>query len=215
MPFPVIPSFVTIGLFRLGYKFAENKKWLPDYVYHNLSVNKLKDGDLEQALYFNRIAIDKNPKSEKAQIMRDIINMRKDVSLTSLENRIKNELENISDLKEHIRQIQKDVRVYKIRKRSLLVFQILCTLLYIAGMFIWAQFDRSVFFYSVLILGIVVLSGMLLYQRYFSPGAGISETILQQERLISLKTKNEEMEYRQKRLSGYEKELDKVIKEFI
>ncbi|MBN1560560.1 hypothetical protein JW998_09935 [candidate division KSB1 bacterium] len=86
-----LSSLAVILATRLGLKLAEKKKWLPAGVYHQLAINKLKYGDLQDAIRLNEIALEKSPRHEKAQVVKDLIAMQRDALLGHLMTDIERE----------------------------------------------------------------------------------------------------------------------------
>lgn len=88
-----VPGLTTIALTatRLAYHLAEKKRWLPGGAYHRLSVDRLKAGDLDEAERLNRLALQRKPRHEKAQVVRDLIAMRRDATTAEIQKRLDDE----------------------------------------------------------------------------------------------------------------------------
>lgn len=95
-----IPGLTTLALAttRLAYRLAEKKRWLPGGAYHRLSLDQLKSGDLDEAERLNRLALERNPGHSKAQVVRDLIAMRRDASTAELQHKIDEEQQQIRAL---------------------------------------------------------------------------------------------------------------------
>ncbi len=105
-------SIAIAAAAKIGYKLAEKYKWLPGSVYRQLALDKLKNGDLERAADFNRVALQKNPADEKAGLVDELISMQRDARMAALLQRIDSEEEKLAELKE------KRARNRRLLKRS-------------------------------------------------------------------------------------------------
>ncbi|MBN1479729.1 hypothetical protein EH223_17615 [candidate division KSB1 bacterium] len=93
-----LSSIAVVVATRLGYKIAEKKKWLPSSVYHQLTLAKLRDGNLRDAIRLNHIALQKKPNYEKALIVQDVIAMQRDALFSRLTHDINQETVAIQDI---------------------------------------------------------------------------------------------------------------------
>ena len=108
-----LSSVAIIAATKLGFKLAEKKKWLPAGLYHQLTLEKLKQGDLQNAVRLNEITLEKKPDHEKAQIVQDLIAMRRDTLLSQILQNIKLEKSAIRDIHEESRRISR--RLYRLK----------------------------------------------------------------------------------------------------
>ena len=74
----LLSSIVVVAATKLGLKVAGKRKWLPKSIYHQLALEKMRHGELVDALRLNEIALQKKSDYEKALILRDLISMRRD-----------------------------------------------------------------------------------------------------------------------------------------
>ena len=213
MPFPAIPTFVTAGLVRLGYKFAEKRKWLPDFVYHNLSMQKFKQGDHDQARYYNAIAMQKNPRSLKAQVMQDILNMHHDTAIANMEAWIQQEQQELISLEKTAANA--DVLLKKAAQRDRLLKIVLfsgMTAFLLSTLFL-GMHKRDMLFYIFLITGGVGIVTLFIYFRILSMGQDIRRTLHHQEQLALSQTVRSEIAARKKRLEKLQDQLEGMIKD--
>ena len=103
-------SLAVMAATRLGYKVAERKKWLPSSLYHQLALDKLRDGDLQQAARLNQIALQKKPNYEKALIVKDLIAMRRDALLNNLLQQINSEKTAIGEIDHQNKAVSRQYR---------------------------------------------------------------------------------------------------------
>lgn len=171
-----IAAYTVIALSKLGIKFAENKKWLPAGYYHKKSVEQLKSGDIQGAIEYNYTAIKKNPESEKAQVVKELISMQQDSELKTCQRQIDAEEKSIHALEKELAGNIKDFdqyrRKYNIKQNSafLLFVPILYSFLYLFlfetqnQYFVWLLVAVSL----VNLVGFVVLSKTVLEKNRIS-----------------------------------------------
>jgi len=116
MPVPGLTSLV-LACSRLAYRLAEQKRWLPGGAYHRMSVERLRNGDLDEADRLNRLALERKPEHGKALVVRDLIAMRRDASTAALERRIEEERRQIHVLKAECRARRLRVSAIERRRR--------------------------------------------------------------------------------------------------
>ena len=97
----------------MGIKLAERYQWLPKDLYHRKSLDKLKEGDLKQAAEYNRIALQKKPDFEKALVLKDIIAMKRDISLNRLDQKIQYHENILIALMQRQEKIEKSIKNQK------------------------------------------------------------------------------------------------------
>jgi hypothetical protein len=114
MPVPGLTS-LAVAVSRLAYRLAEKRRWLPGGAYHRMSVDRLKAGDLEEAERLNRLALARAPGHGKAQVVRDLIAMRRDASAAALGRRIDEERRRVRGLQAECRA--RRLRVARIERR--------------------------------------------------------------------------------------------------
>jgi len=214
MAFTAISSILTAGLIKLGYKFAENKKWLPKSIYHRLSVKKLKEGDLKQADYFNSIAIAKHPDYENALIMRDIIAMQKDANTNRLEKLITAEEDYIIKIKKLKKENEKKLNnkssiniIAKILNIFIFLGVIFCTFI---GINYLKNYELKYTFWPVILI-ILFLVLYIVLNRIFGKYNKIKETILWQERIATIETYHREIKVREKRIKIFKNDLKEIL----
>ena len=121
-----IAAYAVLALSKVGLKVAENKKWLPSGYYHKKSVEQLKNGDIQRATDYNDTAMKKNPDSEKAQVIKELISMERDSKLQVFQRQFENEAKNIQILNEklsrNIKDFEKYHRKYNIKQNLFFLF---------------------------------------------------------------------------------------------
>ncbi len=128
-------SFITSALFSLGtkatLKLAERYQFLPAKVYHRMALDKLKESRLDEAAHYNRITLTKKPDFDKAQVIRDLITMRRDSALSRLDQRINENRYKIQELKNR----QKSKNHQRIRLILTRLWTIISIVLFAASVF--------------------------------------------------------------------------------
>ena len=170
-----IAAYSVLVLSKLGLKVAEKKKWLPSGYYHKKSVQQLKEGNLEKAIGYNSIAIDKNPDSEKALIMRDLISMQQESKVLKLQREIESTAERIDFIQEEIKTNKK---LYKKEQQKYflthsLTFILFLPLLISAILFLFFNVNSPLFSWFMISVCAINLIGFII----------ISRTILEDKRI--------------------------------
>ncbi len=98
----IFSSLAVMTATRLGFKLAEKKKWLPPSVYHQLALEKLRSGDLQSAIRFNAIALQKKPDYDKALVVKDLLAMRRDALVAALLAQINQEQAAIKTIEKNV-----------------------------------------------------------------------------------------------------------------
>jgi len=102
-------SIAIAAAARLGYKLAEDRKWLPGGLYRQLALDQLRSGDLERAAKYTKVALQKNPDDEKAGLVRELIAMRSDARLAALLQSMDEETEKLQSLQKESSRIERRV----------------------------------------------------------------------------------------------------------
>lgn len=210
MAFTAVSSILTAGLVKIGYKFAEKKKWLPKSIYHRLSLKKIREGDLKQALYFNSVAIKKNPEYENALIVRDIISMQNDAKSDRIKEMIRSEEDHIQALISLKNENKKKLKEQLDRNKMLKVIFIFLLLVVIGCSYYGIFYLRNVEYKYMVLTVVLILAGLTVYfliNRFLGDRKKIKETIARQERLVSIETYSREIKVRQKRLDILKNQL--------
>jgi len=214
MAFTAISSILTAGLLKIGYKVAENKKWLPKGIYHRLSLKKIKEGDLKQAIYFNSVAIKKHPEYENALIVRDIISMQQDAQTDQIKKLLTAEEDKIHALKKLKHDNEKKIKnKHSLNKISKIlgiffVVAVICCLYF--GIFYLKNVEIK---YTVWLVVLIVLCMVfyIAFNRIFGDFKKIKETISWQERIATIDTYNREIKVRVKRVRVLKNELKDIL----
>ncbi len=214
MALTAISSILTAGLIKIGYKIAENKKWLPKGFYHRLSLTKIKEGDLKQAHFFNSVAIKKHPDYENALIVRDIISMQKDAQSDRIKKLITAEEDNMNTLIKLKNENEKKIKkkhsiniISKILNIFILLAVICCSY---SGIFYLKNVEIK---YTVWLVVFIILSlaFYIVFNRIFGDNKKIKETISWQERIAAMETYSREIHVREKRINVLKKELKEIL----
>ena len=208
-----LSSLAVIVATKLGFKLAERKKWLPASVYHQLAVNKLRQGDLQATIHLNEITLKKNPRHEKAQVVKDLIAMQRDALLRHL-------MADIEQEKEFIRELQlANLSV----SRQLNHLQKSCYLnKFIPWMFLFANF--FVYFSSYVLIqnrhkqiigslvgGVAIIGTLLIYILFRQMGEhNIQSSIKKQELATKQRSMSQELQMRTRRLRRLQSKLSET-----
>ncbi|MBN2411995.1 hypothetical protein JXQ31_09915 [candidate division KSB1 bacterium] len=213
MALTAISSILTAGLIRIGYKIAENRKWLPKSIYHRLSVKKIKEGDLKQAHFFNSVAIKKHPDYENALIMRDIISMRKDAQSDRIKRMITTEEDNIQTLLSLKNENEKLLKKQQSKNSISRILNIFIFFLVMCCSYIGIFYLKNVNIKFAVWLTVFIILSLALYiifYRIFDDNKKIKETILRQERIAKTVTYNRLIKVREKRINVFMNELKEI-----
>jgi hypothetical protein len=190
---------------------AEKQKWLPKFFYHRLSMEKLKQGDLEGAELYNAIAINKGPAYEKALIMRDLIAMNRDAQADELDLLIREEERNITEVERlrarNLRILSRQRRRESwIKRGSLISFVIFtCVLALMTGY--GFRLQRSWWIWVVVFAALSVMVFVLVYSRVSGLGTKAARLVFLQEKRATMETFDREIRYRQKKIAVLKKRL--------
>lgn len=208
-----LSSLAIIAATRLGFKLAEKKKWLPKGVYHQLAVNKLRQDDLPGAIRLNQIALEKDPQHEKAQIVQDLIAMRRDAILTGLLTDIAREKESIRDLQTSSLSIARQHGRLNRNRRAQK---------FIAWVFLFGNFFTYLLSYLILqrsdhqnvgllVGGAAVSCTLLIYFLFRRMSEGDIQTGIQKQELITTqRSTSRELEMRTRRLRQLQSKLSET-----
>jgi len=128
MPIPGLTSLVLL-VSRLTWRLAEKKRWLPGGAFHRRSMEHLRSGDLDAAERLNRLALERKPRHDKAQVVRDLIAMRRDAVTADLQRQFDEETCRIDDLAEEREACRRTlVRIDKRRRRARILTWLLAPL---------------------------------------------------------------------------------------
>jgi len=111
MAIPFIGVAVRVAV-KLGFHVAERKKWLPNQAYSHFAMERLKENNIAEASRLNEIALEKNPASEKAQILHDLIEMRIDAKISAL-------VKEFDQLNQQLISAQHNLVIYRKKQRAL------------------------------------------------------------------------------------------------
>lgn len=190
-----IAAYSVLVLSKLGLKVAADKKWLPSGYYHKKSVEQLKDGNIEEAIGYNDIAIDKDPDSEKALIMRDLILMQQESKLLKIVREIKRTEEKIGHLQEDIKS-SKDAFKKERRKYYLnfsLAFVLFLPILFSTIVFFFANETSTIFLWFLLFVCCTNIIGFVLLSRSFLEDKRIDGFVKRDEFKIIQNTLNKRL----------------------
>ena len=162
-----IAAYTILALSKLGLKVAENKKWLPSGYYHKKSVEQLKNGDIRRATNYNDTAIKKNPDSEKAQVIKELISMQRDSQLQAFQRQIENEEKNIQmlnqELSRNIKDFEKYHRKYNVKQNS--AFLLFVPILYSFFYLFLFETKSTYFIWLLLLVSAINLVGFVILSR--------------------------------------------------
>ncbi len=106
---PALASGLIAAAWRTLYKLAEHQKWLPKGIYFRKSLDCLKKGDLSGAEKFNKIALSKSALYEKSLILKEIISLKRDTSISKLKEEMIQQEEKILFVLHRRKQIRNTV----------------------------------------------------------------------------------------------------------
>jgi hypothetical protein len=167
MLFSTISSIIAAGALKLGYRLAEQKKWLPGIVYHKASLRELKNGDLRKAEFFNSIALNKKPEFNNALVVREVIAMQKDARIAQLKKLLAREEERIAGLLNSLVACQHILARQKFLEKGLKIVVPALLLLISGGLFAWIYFTRNPgqFAYVCMAIWVIILITALILDR--------------------------------------------------
>ena len=200
---PLLYSIAIAAAARLGYKLAEDRKWLPGRFYRQLALDKLKSGDLEGALQFSSIALQKNPDDDKAGLVKEIIVMHRDAKMAALLKSVEQEAETLDLLEKDRIRIRRQIRRilwYKNVELSLVWLLFIITFsVYVLVYFLFDSFNRHI---AASLLGGVAVLLTIVFVFFFKslPDRRLQRSLDRLELLASERSMFKEIEMRQNRL---------------
>lgn len=209
----LLSSLAVVTASRLGFKLAEKKKWLPSSVFHQLSVEKLRSGDLQEAIHLNAIALQKKPDYEKALVVKDLLAMRRDAMLADLLSQIKVESAAIQTLDKSMASVSRQlgrfkmtVLLNKIVPWLFLFVNIFIYLLSYLFLTIWQQP-----LYGSVLGGLAVVTSILAYFFFqFMSDRDIQTRLKKNELETAQKSMVQELAIRNKRLRALHSKLSQT-----
>jgi hypothetical protein len=208
MPIPGLTS-LAVTVTRLAYRLAERKRWLPGGAFHRRSMDSLRSGDLDEAERLNRLALERKPRHDKAQVVRDLIAMRRDAVTGDLHRRLDAETDRIRKLEQERTACSRTLaRIEKRRRRARIGAWLLVPLSAAgalgAGMVaggaaypLWARITAG-----VVGTGIIVA---LVISRFI--GSRADELVQEQECRAALETLARELGTRRRRTAELQRQL--------
>lgn len=198
---PLVSSALVSAIARVGFKLADRYEWLPKDIYHRKSLDALKTGNLEQAAQYNRIALRKNPDYEKALIMQDIIFMKRDASLNSLNKKILYHEQSLLTLIQRQAKIKKSIKSIKWITRIQVIVSILFILacLFTFGLTALQLNSQNNlhWIWPVLSAGLTIVTG---YFFFSLPSLRMNNDLKHQENITILNALECEMKHHSRKL---------------
>ena len=200
---PLLYSIAIAAAARLGYKLAEDRKWLPGRLYRQLALDKLKSGDLEGALQFSSTALQKNPDDDKAGLVKEIIAMHRDAKMAALLKSIEQEVETLDLLEKGRTRLRRQIRRilwYENVEISLVWLLFIITFsVYILVYFLFDSLDRHI---AASLLGGVAVILTIIFVFFFKglPDKRQQRSLDRLELLASERSMFKEIEMRRNRL---------------
>lgn len=195
-------SIAIAAAARLGYKLAEDRKWLPGGLYRQLALDQLKSGDLERAQKYSKIALQKNPGDEKAGLVRELIAMRSDARLAALMQNRDRETEKLQSLEMECLRIER--RLISIARIDRLT-PILAGLLFLGTLSCYV-FDYVLFVHSNRTVAASIMGGVAVLTTLITvsfiktvPDRFLLRSLDQMELTASLDAMHKEIEMRRNR----------------
>ena len=209
----LLSSLAFIAVTKLGLKVAEKKKWLPAGVYHQLTMEKLRQGDLRQAIRLNEIALQKDPDLEKALVVKDLIAMRRDALLHHVLKDLEQEKNAIREIQSKSLSISRELgrlrTVERMNKFAPWVFLFLNIFTYLSSYLLIVLWNR--FISGSLLGGFAVICTMFIYmlfRRMFDQNIQIN--LRRQELFAAQKSMAHELEIRTRQLRRLQSKLSET-----
>jgi len=203
---------------RLGFKIAEKKKWLPSSVYHQLALEKLRTGNLEEAVKLNNIALQKRPNFEKALVVKDLLAMQRDALIAKLLKSIEQEKTSIKMLQKADADTKRQLKLIKIKLRLFTFLPLLFLFLNIF-IYLWSYVLLIVWQHPMagsLLGGSAIVGSILVYFYFqFVRDRDIQERIKKDELLSAQYSKTQELAIHQKRLRTLQSQLSQTRYQFM
>jgi len=125
----LLTGLVSSVLARYGLQHASRKNWLPKNHYQRNAMECLKRDDISGAIKNNAIVRRKDPDYEEAQIVRELILMWLDTSVSSSENALKDLAAKIEKSRGEARSIERRIRNVSLLSGALIALAALIPLL--------------------------------------------------------------------------------------
>ncbi len=176
-------------------------------------MEKLRAGELQAAVRFNRIALQKNPHHEKALIVKDVLAMRRDALLMDLMQHIEQERAAMHKIEKTLTFISRQLSHFKSR---ILVFKISAWLFLFVNIFIYLS---SYFYLTVrhnpiigsVLGGLAVVSSVVVYFLFqFMRDRDIQSILKKNELMSAQKSMTQELAMRKKRLRTLHSQLSQT-----
>jgi len=206
-----LPGLTTLALTasRLALRLAEKRRWLPGSAWHRRSLVSLKAGDLDEAARLNRLALERNPNHGKAQVVNDLIAMRRDAATAGLQKQIDEERRVIGELQAEHRACRLRLLRSKRRQQQKKLTAWLLVPLSAAGALVTGSVVAGEGFplWGRIIAGVVggAIVIALVMPRFI--GGRIDELVRDDEDRAALVTLNREIEARRRRSAELERRL--------
>ncbi len=208
-----VPGLTTLALTasRLALRLAEKRRWLPGSAWHRRSLDSLKAGDLDEAARLNRLALERSPNHDKAQVVSDLIAMRRDAATAGLQKQIDEERLQIQVLEsEHQEYRQELLHRQRVGRHRRLLAWLLVPLSSAGALATgWVVINQEFPLWSRFAAGLlgVGLVAMLVLLRFTDDSSSTEGEVLDQERRAALVTLNREIETRRQRTAELERRL--------
>lgn len=213
MLFSTVTSALAAGALKLGYKLAEQQKWLPGIFYHKAALQEMKNGNLRKAEMYNNIALQKKSKFENACIVRELIAMQKDARMAQLLKLIATEDDAIAVLQEKISHTKHDLARSIWNEKLLKIILPLFIVLVSGGLFVWIYFfagsSRTVYFYA-LSWGIILIV-LFILERTTMEKFRVKQSVTQQERKACIVSSEKELLTRLKKRENLFSQVDLIF----
>lgn len=208
-----LTSLSFLAASKFGYKIAQRRKWLPASFYHLLSIERLKQGDLNAAAQFNAIALQKKPNLDNALVVKDVLAMRRDSLQRDVSRKVQDELLQIMTLqrqqqlaRKKIRKLMRKTEQHKAIKTLFLIAIVLFAIFSVVYSF-------TVTFISPIIpiLFLIAVGVYVLLDRTVLEKRRIQHHILLQELNASLSSIQQEIVLRQKRIQELKEKTNFLV----
>lgn len=197
-----LTSLSFLAASKIGYKIAQKRSWLPASFYHLLSIERLKQGDLNAAAQFNTIALQKKPNLENALVVKDVLAMRRDSLQRDVSRKVQDELLQIMTLQRQQQLARKRLRKLMRRKEQNKAIKMLFLIgiVFLAISSVVYSFMVTFVHPIVPILFLIAVGVYVLLDRTVLEKKRIQHHILIQELNASLSSIQQEINLRQKRI---------------
>ncbi|MDZ7725834.1 MAG: hypothetical protein U5R06_24165 [candidate division KSB1 bacterium] len=193
----------------MGSKLAERYEWLPKDIYHRKSLDKLKEGDLQQAAVYNRIALRKNPDFEKALVLRDIISMKRDVSLNSIDQQIQHHEQILLNLMQRQGKVENLLKnQHRLSRFCIFITVSFVVLLFSALITLFIKFRSPALFSWFWPITLSLLAGTSGYFFFSLPSLRLSQDLKTREHASTLNALEKEIQHHSQKLRRLKLKLD-------